>query len=143
MEECNIDEGSLSTAAVKLIFDNYVQALIIPEGFHNKNDLNYLSQMFAIPVIYSEQNLIYNSTYNNFNSIQLISANGKFRDFFEDILSKDRKSEKIEEKIFDALILLRNAQYLANSSQNTELEKVIRSGHWKIEGVSAYEGKTN
>lgn len=143
VEECNIDEGSLSTAAAKLIFDNYVQALIIPEGFHNKNDLNYLSQMFAIPVIYSEQNLIYNSTYNNFNSIQLISANGKFRDFFEDILSKDRNSEKIEEKIFDALILLRNAQYLANSSQNTELEKVIRSGHWKIEGVSAYEGKTN
>ncbi|WP_158998593.1 hypothetical protein [Pigmentibacter ruber] len=141
--EANLDEGSLSEAAEKLIFNDLVHSIIVPDGFKNKNDLNYLANIFSIPVIYTEKNLSFSSSNSNFNSIKFISQTGKFRDYFEDIIKPKDSDFNLEEKIFDALIILRNIHYLANTSQNFELDKIIHSGHWKVEGISTYEGKVN
>ncbi|WGL61211.1 hypothetical protein QEJ31_06350 [Pigmentibacter sp. JX0631] len=142
--ESNLDEGSLSEAAEKLIFRDLVHSIIVPESFKDKNDLNYLANIFSIPVIYTGKNLSFSSSNNSsFNSIKYISKNGKFRDYFEDLIKPKDNDYNEEEKIFDALIILRNIHYLANSSQNFELDKVIHSGHWKVEGISSYEGKVN
>lgn len=138
--ETNTDEGSLSVGAIKMIFDNYVHALIIPEGFKARNELLNFGQFFSMPIIFSEENLSYFSDLKNYNSIKMTSEKGRFRDYFEKSIVNMSKN-KIEEKIFDAFILLRNMHYLANSSQNTELDKIIRSGRWKIEGASAYEAR--
>ena len=141
--ESNLDEGSLSEAAEKLIFRDLVHSIIVPDNYSGKNDLNYLANIFSIPVIYTGKNLYFSNSDSSFNSIKFISKNGKFRDYFEDILKPKDNDFELEEKIFDALIILRNIHYLANSSQNFELDKVIHSGHWKVEGISTYEGKLN
>jgi len=70
----------------------------------------------------------------------MISEKGRFKNIFEDFLHAKSNNLGIESKIFDAFILLRNMQYLANGSQSAQLEKVMLEGNWKIDGVSVYEG---
>lgn len=143
IEESNKDEGSLSQSALKLIFDKHVHSIIVTEGFSNQNDLIFLANLFAIPVLLPNQtseNVSNQKELKSMNSLKIISEQGRFKSTFEKILHAKVNSLGIESKIFDAFILLRNMQYLANGSQSAQLEKLISEGNWKIDGVSVYEG---
>ena len=141
IEEANSDEGSLSTAALNLIFDKHIHTLIVTEGFKDIKDLNYLVDMFSIPTIFPEKNNeMILSSKKDLNYLKIISENGRFKNSFEELLNSDLKTLRIESKIFDAFILLRNMQYLANGSQNAQINKIMKDGNWKIDGVSIYEG---
>ena len=80
------------------------------------------------------------SSKKDLNYLKIISENGRFKNSFEELLNSDLKTLRIESKIFDAFILLRNMQYLANGSQNAQINKIMKDGNWKIDGVSIYEG---
>ncbi len=141
IEEANSDEGSLSAAALNLIFEKHIHTLIVTEGFKDIKDLNYLVDMFSIPTIFPEKNNeMILSSKKDLNYLKIISENGRFKNSFEELLNSDFKTLRIESKIFDAFILLRNMQYLANGSQNAQLNKIMKDGNWKIDGVSIYEG---
>ncbi len=141
IEEANSDEGSLSTAALNLIFDKHIHTLIVAEGFKGLKDLNYLVDMFSIPTIFPEKNNeMILSSKKDLNYLKIISENGRFKNSFEELLNSDLKTLGVESKIFDAFILLRNLQYLANGSQNAQINKIMKDGNWKIDGVSIYEG---
>ena len=143
IEESNNDEGSLSQAALKLIFDKHVHSIIVAEGFYNQIDLISLANFFSVPVLFPDQtseNVSNQKDFKTINSLKIISEKGSFKDAFEEILQAKVNSLGIESKIFDAFILLRNMQYLANGSQSAQLEKVIMEGNWKVDGISIYEG---
>ncbi len=143
IEESNSDEGSLSQAALKLIFDKHVHAIIVAEGFNSKHDLIALTNLFSVPVLFPDQtseNISSQKELKSINSLKMISEKGSFKNTFEEILHAKLSSLTIESKIFDAFIVLRNMQYLANGSQSAQLEKIMMEGNWKINGVSIYEG---
>jgi hypothetical protein len=143
IEESNNDEGSLSQAALKLIFDKHVHSIIVAEGFYNQSDLIALANIFSVPVLLPDQNsenISNQKELKSMNSLKVISEKGSFKNTFEEILDAKINSLSIESKIFDAFIILRNMQYLANGSQSAQLEKVIMEGNWKIDGISVYEG---
>ncbi|APJ04882.1 hypothetical protein AXG55_13660 [Silvanigrella aquatica] len=141
--EANTNEGSLSQAAEKLIFEKHVHTILVMEGFKYQNDLTYLAKIFSIPVFFLNQNsekISYSKDLKSMDSLKFISNNGKFKNLFENILEGKLNQLGLESKVFDIFILLRNMQYLANGSQSAQLEKIIREGNWKIDGVSIYEG---
>lgn len=140
IEETNSDEGSLSLAGLNLIFDKHIHAIIVPEGFKSSKDLNYLGEIFSIPVLFPNKNNESISSLSDLNSLKMVSEKGRFKNSFEEMLESNINVLEIESKIFDAFILLRNIQYLANGSQSAQLGKVIKEGNWKIDGVSIYEG---
>lgn len=143
IEESNSDEGSLSQAALKLIFDKHVHSMIVAEGFYDHGDLIALANLFSVPVLFPDQtseNISNQKELKSMNSLKMISEKGSFKNTFEEILRAKVNSLGIESKIFDAFILLRNIQYLANGSQSAQLEKIMREGNWKVDGVSIYEG---
>lgn len=146
IEEANRDEGSLSEAAIKLIFNKNVHVLVIAEGFNEQDDLVNLANLFSIPLVFPRKNSenIFSQKYaNDINSLNMISENGNFRNSFEKILNAKIDNLSIEAKVFDAFILFRNLQYIANGSQSAQLEKIITNDNWKINGVSIYEGIRN
>lgn len=141
--EVNKDGGSLSQQGLKLIFEDHVHSLIVTEGFSDLSDLLSLASLFSIPVILPEQqteNIFANNELKDISSLKMVSDKGRFKKTFEGLLQGRTETLKLEAKIFDALILLRNSQYLANGSQSAQLEKIIREGHWKVDGIAVYEG---
>ena len=127
-----------------IIFEKHIHTLIVTEGFKDIKDLNYLVDMFSIPTIFPEKNNeMILSSKKDLNYLKIISENGRFKNSFEELLNSDLKTLRIESKIFDAFILLRNMQYLANGSQNAQINKIMKDGNWKIDGVSIYEGFGN
>ena len=146
IQEANSNEGSLSQAALKLIFDNHVHSIIVTEGFRNHNDLVYLANIFAIPLLCPDkvsQNILNQKDLKFMNSLKVVSEKGSFKNAFEEMLNTRIEKLGIESKVFDAFILLRNMQYLTNGSQSAQLEKAIIEGNWKIDGISIYEGFRN